>query len=70
MKEMNDHLISEQEKTMEELIHNNKGFFEQFKTEEYSSNLKKEIKMKQSFGNKDKNFKKTLAEKWTDLRLA
>ena len=58
MKEMNSKLLDEQEKTLEEFVAKNKGFFDKFAKEEYISKLKRDIKVKQSFGNKDKSFKK------------
>jgi len=69
MNEMNSKLIGEQEKTLEEFALNNKAFYEQFKKEAFLTELKREIKFKQSFGNKDKHFKKTLNDKWQDKRL-
>jgi 2-polyprenyl-3-methyl-5-hydroxy-6-metoxy-1,4-benzoquinol methylase len=61
-------VISEQEKTWEELTTKQKAFFEQFKSEEYMAKLKKEVK-EQALGNKDKTFKKEILEKWQDERL-
>ena len=69
MKEINDKIIGESEKSIEELSSKNKLFFEQFKIEDFLSNLKRDIKLKKSFGNKEKNFKKSLLEKWNDNRL-
>jgi len=45
-----------------------KAYFEQFKSEQYMANLKRDIK-NQAFGNKDKTFKKEMLEKWQDERL-
>lgn len=69
MKEINDKILGDSEKTLEELIKKNKAFFEQFKGEEFSAKLKRDIKSQKCFGNKDKHYKKTLAEKWADPRL-
>ena len=68
MKVMNSKLIEEQEKTFQEFIDKNKAFFEQFSKEETSAKIKKDVKLK-TFGNKDKSFKKQLADKWMDPRL-
>jgi hypothetical protein len=44
MKEINDKILGDSEKTLEELIKKNKAFFEQFKGEEFSAKLKRDIK--------------------------
>jgi 7SK snRNA methylphosphate capping enzyme len=68
MREINQKVVGEQEKTWDELCTKNKDQFEQFKTEEYLANLKRDIKG-QALGNKDKTFKLEIAEKWYDDRL-
>jgi 2-polyprenyl-3-methyl-5-hydroxy-6-metoxy-1,4-benzoquinol methylase len=68
MREINQKVLAEQETSWEEFITKNKHFFEQFKNEQYLSNLKQEIKA-QALGNKDKTFKKEILEKWQDDRL-
>lgn len=70
MREINAEMLKEQEKTLEELVVKNKGFFELFKSEELSRKLRKELKDNQSFGNKDTQFKKSLVDKWNDQRIA
>lgn len=62
--------MKDQEKTLEELIGKNKAFFESLKAEDQLAKIKQELKVKQSFGNKDKHYKKSLAEKWSDSRLS
>ena len=61
MRELNAQFMSEQETTLESFFSKNKAFYEQFKKEDFANALKREIKHKQSFGNKDKQFKKTLS---------
>jgi hypothetical protein len=68
MREINQKVVGEQEKTWEELYTKNRDQFELFKSEEYQANLKRDIKG-QALGNKDKTFKLEIAEKWYDDRL-
>jgi len=68
-KQMQSKLISEQEKTLQEFAESNKAFFEQFTKEETLDKIKREVKLRKAFGNKDKSFKKQLQEKWEDPRL-
>ena len=68
MREINQKVIGEQEKTWEELYTKNRDQFELIKSEEYQANLKRDIKG-QALGNKDKTFKLEIAEKWYDDRL-
>ena len=69
MREIEQKVINEQEKSHEELIEKNKLFFEQFKVEEVNAKILKEIRECSGFGNKDKQFKKELIEKWNDDRI-
>ena len=68
MREINQKVVGEQEKTWEELYTENRDQFELIKSEEYQANLKRDIKG-QALGNKDKTFKLEIAEKWYDDRL-
>jgi hypothetical protein len=68
MREINQKVVGEQEKTWEELYTKNRDQFELIKSEEYQANLKRDIKG-QALGNKDKTFKLEIAEKWYDDRL-
>ncbi len=68
MRDINQNILAEQETTWEEFTAKNKVFFEKFKSEQYLSNLKHDIKG-QALGNKDKTFKKEILEKWQDDRL-
>jgi hypothetical protein len=71
MKEINQKIIGSSEKTHAELVEKNKTFFEKIRSEEIRQEIRKELYDKQrSFGNKDKQFKKSLAEKWGDSRLS
>ena len=70
MKEINQKIIGSSEKNFTELVEKNKEFFEKIKTEEMQRDIRKELKEKKSFGNKDKHYKKCIAEKWSDQRLA
>ena len=69
MREINLKIIEGAEKSLEELVSKNPQFFEKFKTEENQGAIKKALKESQSFGNKDRQFKKELAAKWSDARL-
>lgn len=69
MREINLKIIEGAEKSLEELVSKNPQFFEKFKTEENQGAIKKALKDSQSFGNKDRQFKKELAAKWSDARL-
>jgi hypothetical protein len=66
---MQSKLISEQEKTLKEFADTHKAFYEQFTKEDVVDKLKREVKQRKAFGNKDKSFKKQLADKWEDPRL-
>jgi hypothetical protein len=68
MREINQKVVGEQEKTWEELYTKNRDQFDIIKSEEYQANLKRDIKG-QALGNKDKTFKLEIAEKWYDDRL-
>jgi hypothetical protein len=68
MREINQKVVGEQERTWEELYTKNRDQFEQYKSEEYLANLKRDIKG-QAVGNKVKTFKLEIAEKWYDDRL-
>ncbi len=70
MREINQKIIGSSEKTYAEFVEKNKAFFEKIRSEETRQEIKKELHDKQrSFGNKDKQFKKSIAEKWGDTRL-
>jgi hypothetical protein len=70
MREINQKIIGTSEKTYAEFVEKNKAFFEKIRSEETRQEMKKELCGKQrSFGNKDKQFKKSIAEKWGDSRL-
>ena len=69
MREINVKIIEGAEKSFAELTTKNPQFFENFKVEEMQGIIKKALKDTQSFGNKDRQFKKQLTEKWSDARL-
>ena len=69
MREINLKIIEGAEKSLEELVSKNPQFFEKFKIEENQGAIKKALKESKSFGNKDRQFKKELAAKWSDARL-
>ena len=69
MREINVKIIEGAEKSFAELTTKNPQFFENFKGEEMQGIIKKALKDTQSFGNKDRQFKKQLTEKWSDARL-
>lgn len=69
MREINLKIIEGAEKTFAELVNKNPQFFEKFKGEEMQGMIKKALKETQSFGNRDRQYKKQLTEKWSDVRL-
>lgn len=69
MREINQKVIEGAEKSFAELINKNPQFFEKIQSEQMQQTIKKSLKETLSFGNKDRQFKKQLTEKWSDARL-